>query len=410
MKPFFYLLLFIATCNTSFAQTNPPAGITFQAMAIDDNGMELSGVDAGGIPIPDKAIKVKFSILGGSATGSIEYSEEHLTNTDKYGIFTLIIGNGTINIGKDLKSINWHTGIKFLKVELDLNNGKGYKLGSVQQMLSVPYALYAGESLEAKQVDTARIRDSVLHSYNIKQVQAYLDKHIAADLDTVPTNELQNISINGGTIQLSQSGGSIKLPDSSAINEIQTLSIAGNKLSISGNGGNTVTLANQFEHYIGEYFGGGIIFHLWKDKNVEHGLIVNLNNQSTSQKWSNINSSLVGILAQSSWNGEINSNAIVNQLGHTNSAAQLCLNLNTDGYNDWYLPSIDELNLLWQNRFNVNATLNGMSGVTQIPQLAYFWSSGEYSNSEAWVFLFDVGYAGGISKSNSYYVRAIRKF
>ena len=242
MKPFFYLLLFIATCNTSFAQTNPPAGITFQAVAIDDNGMELSGVDAGGIPIPDKAIKVKFSILGGSATGSIEYSEEHLTNTDKYGIFTLIIGNGTINIGKDLKSINWHTGIKFLKVELDLNNGKGYKLVSVQQMLSVPYALYAGESLEAKQVDTARIRDSVLHSYNIKQVQAYLDKHIAADLDTVATNELQNISINGGTIQLSQSGGSIKLPDSSAINEIQTLSIAGNKLSISGNGGNTVTI------------------------------------------------------------------------------------------------------------------------------------------------------------------------
>ena len=241
MKRLFYIL-FLSALSTAFSQTNPPAGITFQAVAIDENGLELSGVDAAGIPIPDKAIKVQFSILSGSASGNIEFSEEHLTNTDKYGLFTLIIGNGTINIGKDLKSIDWHSGNKFLKVELDLNNGKGYKLVSVQQMLSVPYAFYSGESLEAKKVDTLRMRDSVLHSSKIQKVQSNLDKHISADMDTVPTNELQTLSIKGGTIFLSQGGGSLKIPDSSSVNEIQTLSVSGNKLTISGFGGNMVTL------------------------------------------------------------------------------------------------------------------------------------------------------------------------
>jgi hypothetical protein len=298
-------ILFIMICvlhNNTNAQTNPPAGITFQAVAIDDNGMELSGVDAGGIPIPDKAIKVQFSIINDNPNGTVEYAEEHLTNTDKYGLFSLIIGTGTPNTGKYLKSVNWHIGKKYLKVEIDVNSGKGYKLVSVQQMMSVPYALYSGESLEAKMVDTARMRDSVLMSNGIKKVQSNLDKHIAADQDTVSTNELQQLSlsggtldlslgggkvklpdssstnelqtiginggtiglsqgggtiqlpdssatnelqtigINGGTIELSQGGGSIQLPDSSDVNEIQTLSISGNKISISGAGGNTITL------------------------------------------------------------------------------------------------------------------------------------------------------------------------
>lgn len=241
MKNLIYIL-FLTVLNTAFSQTNPPAGITFQAVAMDENGMELSGVDASGIPIPDKAIKVQFSVLSGSATGNVEYAEEHLTNTDRLGFFTLVIGNGIPSIGKSLKSVNWHTGDKFLRVELDISNGKGYKLVSVQQMLSVPYALYSGESLEAKQVDTLRMRDSILHSDNIQKVQFNLDKHIIADQDTISTNELQTLSINKGTILLSQGGGNIKLPDSSDLNEIQTLSISGNKISISGAGGNTITL------------------------------------------------------------------------------------------------------------------------------------------------------------------------
>jgi hypothetical protein len=271
MKNLFFIALIFLAFQLS-AQTNPPSGINFQAVALNEAGVEIAGVDANGVPIPDKAIKVRFSIITDDPGGAVQYSEEHLTNTDRHGLFTLTIGAGTATVGKSIKDVNWHKGTKYLKVELDINNGKGYRVVSTQQLLTVPYSLYSGESLEAKKVDTARMRDSVLLTGKIQKVQSNLDKHIEADQDTVPTNELQQmtikggkvslsrgggtivlpdsistnelqaLSIKGGIVSLSQGGGTVKLPDSSAVNEIQTLSIAGNKLSISGNGGNTVTL------------------------------------------------------------------------------------------------------------------------------------------------------------------------
>ena len=81
---------------------------------------------------------------------------------------------------------------------------------------------------------------------------------------------------------------------------------------------------------------------------------------------------------------------------------------------DWYLPAIDELSLLWQNRFNVNRTLSGNSsfgpilGATQIGYNMY-WSSTELDATYAWNFNFDSGTATS-SKDSLKYVRAVRKF
>src|SRR5574344_1160261 len=111
----------------------------------------------------------------------------------------------------------------------------------------------------------------------------------------------------------------------------------------------TATGGGNFTHYIGEEYGGGVIFHLWKDNaGVEHGLIVALTDQSMSQ-WSNVTSAEIGTSAQSLWDGLSNSNSIVGQPGHTSSAAKLCLDLVSGGQSDWYLPSIQELNMLWNN-------------------------------------------------------------
>lgn len=50
-----------------------------------------------------------------------------------------------------------------------------------------------------------------------------------------------------------------------------------------------------FSHYIGEAFGCGVIFHLWKDKLVaEHGLVVATLDQSTAQALSNITDVEIG--------------------------------------------------------------------------------------------------------------------
>jgi hypothetical protein len=176
-----------------------------------------------------------------------------------------------------------------------------------------------------------------------------------------------------------------------------------------------------FVHYVGEVFGGGVVFHLWKDTlGVEHGLIVDKTDLSTSQVWSNIQTTLIGISAQSDWDGLSNSNAILEQADHTSSAAALCLNSVNNGQSDWYLPAIDELERLYQNRLEVNSSLRSIGGATELKRYdinninggpVTYWSSSERDVSSAWCFIFN---NGGVSvdryKFITYSVRAVRAF
>jgi hypothetical protein len=178
------------------------------------------------------------------------------------------------------------------------------------------------------------------------------------------------------------------------------------------------TPAPGYTYEIGEYVEsqGGVIFHRYKDGTNENYLVVSINNISTSSVWSNINNIAIGATAQSTWDGLSNSNAIDGQPGETSSAAQLCLAYSVGTITDWYLPAIDELSLLWQNRFNVNRTLSGASSAGTIPgtptQIGFnnYWSSTEAGGFTAWFFNFLNGTANASNKSGAVYVRAIRKF
>src|SRR5574344_2653728 len=170
------------------------------------------------------------------------------------------------------------------------------------------------------------------------------------------------------------------------------------------------TGGGNFTHYIGEEYGGGVIFHLWKDNaGVEHGLIVALTDQSISQVWSNVTSAGIGTSAQSLWNGLSNSNAIVGQAGHTSSAAKLCLDLVSGGQSDWYLPSIQELNMLWNNYYTVARVLSQISGAAQLSN-SFYWSSSENYLNFAWYFVFGNGGTSSNYKTNAGCVRAVRAF
>ncbi|MFN5620807.1 MAG: DUF1566 domain-containing protein, partial [Flavobacteriales bacterium] len=179
---------------------------------------------------------------------------------------------------------------------------------------------------------------------------------------------------------------------------------AGSILNSEGDG--------SFNHFIGEIYGGGVVFHLWRDaQGNEHGLIVDPVELSNDQPWSNVNQSLIGASAQSSWDGMSNSIAIVGQIGHLDSAADLCFNSNNGGYADWYLPALDELSLLWSNRFDVNRALSGITGSHLLPFNAIYWSSTEAYIDEAWTFHFREGYSNDNgSKFSLFDVRAVRKF
>lgn len=178
---------------------------------------------------------------------------------------------------------------------------------------------------------------------------------------------------------------------------------AKNAGSVSGN--------NSFTHYIGEEFGGGVIFHLWFDaQGVEHGLIVALTDLSSSQAWSNIDAIGIGSSAQSTWDGTNNSNAIVSQAGHTASAAQLCLDYTGGGFSDWYLPSKLELSMLWKALFEVQKSFSTIPSAVDMQ--TYYWSSTEtdFTPVSAWGFDFWTGQANSNDKNQLYLVRAIRSF
>ncbi len=166
-----------------------------------------------------------------------------------------------------------------------------------------------------------------------------------------------------------------------------------------------------FTHYVGEIWGGGVVYHVYRgaDGN-EHGLVVAITDQSTAAVWSNLTSTLIGASAQSSWNGLANSNAIVAQSGHTNGAAKLCLDLVIGGFDDWYLPSLEELRLLSNVRFNVNKSFSSISGAAELNQTNSYWSSTEYSGNSVWHLNVMGGYTGNYAKSYALFVRAIRSF
>lgn len=173
---------------------------------------------------------------------------------------------------------------------------------------------------------------------------------------------------------------------------------------MSNSGGN-------FTHFIGEEFGGGVIFHLWKDQQgVEHGLIVDKTDLSSSLIWSNATTNL-GDSARDRWDGSRNSNAIVNQAGHTTSAAALCLNSVNGGQNDWYLPAQYELQLLFgDNYYSVKKAFEQIPNATKLAD-ANYWSS-NFFFGESSVVGYSVTEMRFISAGswNTYRVRAIRAF
>jgi hypothetical protein len=100
--------------------------------------------------------------------------------------------------------------------------------------------------------------------------------------------------------------------------------------------------------------------------------------------------------------GKENTQTIVEVLGEGSYAAQLCNDLIIEGYNDWFLPSKDELNLMFEN-LRV-ADLGDFTG-------DWYWSSSECVEWNAYFQNFGLGYANLVcAKSSTLRVRAIRAF
>jgi len=169
-------------------------------------------------------------------------------------------------------------------------------------------------------------------------------------------------------------------------------------------------------HYVGKAWGGGIICYV--DESGTSGLIVSCVDQSAGQAWSNVENAAVGDSAKSIWNGLVNSTAIVNQVQHVNSAAQLCLDyVNVDYghgiFMDWFLPSFGQARHLMNNIYQVQKTLElDGNGSTTLISDGPLWTSNEANDTAAWGYGFTATDDAGnsITKSAPLFVRAVREF
>ncbi|MBN2213408.1 MAG: hypothetical protein JW723_04125 [Bacteroidales bacterium] len=115
-----------------FAFSQSPQAFKYQAVARDGSGNILA----------NQSVSVKISILQGTPTGSIAYSETHNVSTDAYGLINLNIGEGTPVSGA-FSGISWGNDKFYLKLEMDPAGGTSYEAFEPSQLLSVPYALHA---------------------------------------------------------------------------------------------------------------------------------------------------------------------------------------------------------------------------------------------------------------------------
>ena len=183
---------------------------------------------------------------------------------------------------------------------------------------------------------------------------------------------------------------------------------------------------------IGNFYEGGVIFHLFVDGEAgyvageTHGLIAAPMDQTGDNGiiWGcnetditavpNVITSLPSGNGSEIGDGATNTASIVDVANGGCSeagAAKLCVDLELNGFSDWFLPSILEFKKMVAEKDNIN-TAGGstFNEANNAPTFGRYWSSTEVNSFFAWSYDFPNGYSFNDVKPDTYRVRAVRAF
>ena len=397
---FLFLLLSCFLTLTTQAQQ----GIYYQAVARSTDGT----------PLINRAINVKFLIHDTTATGKVVYSEKHNVTTDILGMFSVVVGQGTVLSGT-FSSINWGVSAKFVQQDLD-TSGTATQFFTVgtQQLMSVPYALYAynglpngkfngdmlvwngskwdsipkGQTGQVLAIDNAgsprwsgyantsnfygistysvyNITDSIAYTggkYNFYNAsgQPVIAQGVCWSTNNNPTVALSTKTIDSAIGNFDSKLTGLAPKTTYYVRAYCTTSAGttyGNEISF------TTIATNSALFHLGQYYGGGIIFYI--DNSGKHGLIMDTidleNIYSTSPYGSfldnflrdGVDPSPYSTLVTSSQigTGRTNTSVLLSNIGADCPPVYLCKMSNRAGYNDWYLPSFEELKLMFRQNY-----------------------------------------------------------
>lgn len=142
---------------------------------------------------------------------------------------------------------------------------------------------------------------------------------------------------------------------------------------------------------------GGIIFYISGSTHYEASPV----DLSNGVRWHNGSYLTTGATGTVWGTGKTNTDLIISVQGEGTYAASICKNYVLNGFNDWFLPSNQELMAMYFNLKN--------EGIGDFSNSRY-WSSSEHSNLYAWAADFSLGGSATVFKNDSYAVRAVRSF
>jgi hypothetical protein len=381
--------------------------------------------DAQSALVNNSTIGARFTLLQGSLTGEVVYVETQTVHSNSNGLMTAEIGSGTVVSGI-FDSIAWEEGPFFIKSEFDLQGGTNYTLSTSSQLLSVPYAMHANTALTSKTAENglkngAEVGEMLYwNGTNWDKVQPGLFGQILVYCNGKPTwgpcpeafslttHEATGIGSNYAEVKISLhaipnfSYGNISVccskqpiptlddmvtiayefQDTIATCYVENLEMGTTYYARSaawtnyGNAyGNIISFTTSPAPTLalGQKYGGGNIFYL--DGSGQHGLTA-AGAQLSYADWGCFGT-LIGSGAQNSGVGYglSNTQAIIAGCNAPYFAAYACTMISSGNHNDWYMPSVEELRLIFLNLIEA-----GVPGYIQ----QEYWTSTEFDNNKAY--------------------------